>query len=110
MNTMPRPCNHTCATWLVCSQCFLTADGQAGPKPAAWWGHVVELRMADHGLRRVQGLEQLTGLRKACFAHNEISHIQGLEACTALQELSFEVCEKAPAVLLWQPYFMLQVV
>lgn len=48
--------------------------------------------MADHGLRRVQGLEQLTGLRKACFAHNEISHLQGLEACTALQELSFEVC------------------
>ena len=70
----------------------VTTDGQAGPKPAAWWGHVLELRMADHGLRRIQGLEQLTGLRKACFAHNEISHIQGLEACTALQELSFEVC------------------
>ncbi|DBA94023.1 TPA: Leucine-rich repeat-containing protein 9 [Trebouxia sp. C0004] len=67
-----------------------TPDGQVGPKPAAWWGRVVELRMADHGLRRIQGLEQLTGLRKACFAHNEISHIQGLEACTALQELSFE--------------------
>jgi hypothetical protein len=49
--------------------------------------------MADHGLRRIQGLEQLIGLRKACFAHHEISHIQGLEACTALQELSFEVCE-----------------
>ncbi len=117
---MPRPCNHTYLTRLVCSQCLLatdtgqpgvilgieltpkgivsfylllTADGQAGPKPAAWWGHVVELRMADQGLRRIQGLDQLTALRKACFAHNEISHVQGLEACTALQELSFEVSE-----------------
>lgn len=51
--------------------------------------------MANQGLRRVQGLERLTSLRKACFADNEISHIQGLEACTALQELSFEVCGQA---------------
>ena len=76
---------------VIFSYIFLTTDGQAGPKPAAWWSHVVELRMADQGLRRIQGLDQLTALRKACFAHNEISYIQGLEACTALQELSFEV-------------------
>ncbi|DBA66636.1 TPA: Leucine-rich repeat-containing protein 9 [Trebouxia sp. C0005] len=94
--------SHGLLTVPVLEQCASTRllsiwsspDGQASPKaspkPAAWWGRVVELRMADHGLRRVQGLEQLTGLRKACFAHNVISHLQGLEACTALQELSFE--------------------
>lgn len=67
------------------------AEGKSGPRQESWWGEVVELQLADRGLRRVQGLERLVSLRKACFAQNEISHIQGLDACTALQELSLQV-------------------
>ena len=61
-----------------------------GPKTDAGWEQVVEVQMVGRGVRRMQALERLTGLKKASFARNEISHIQGLDACTALQELSFE--------------------
>lgn len=57
------------------------------PKADAWWQKVVEVQMVGRGLRRMQGLERLTNLTRASFARNEISHIQGLDACTALQEL-----------------------
>ena len=52
------------------------------------------------GVRRMQGLERLTSLRKASFARNQISHIQGLDACPALQELSFEARDLALTLLL----------
>ena len=60
---------------------------------------MVEIHMVGRGVRRMQGLERLTGLHKASFARNEISHIQGLDACTALQELSFEArCLDLPCI------------
>lgn len=52
---------------------------------------MVELDLSKQGLRRLQGLDQLVGLRKACFAGNELSLVQGLPACTALQHLSLQV-------------------
>ena len=55
--------------------------------------------MVNRGVRRMQGLERLTSLRRASFAHNEISHIQGLESCTRLQELSFEAMYLMPNTL-----------
>lgn len=61
-----------------------TADG-------SWLSTIVEVNLKGQGLRRLQALEQLTALRKACFADNELSLIQGLSACTALQDLSLQV-------------------
>lgn len=78
------PAAHTCC-----------AEHGKGPKTDAWWDQVVEVQMVGQGVRRMQGLERLTGLKKASFACNEISHIQGLDACTALQELSLEARDLA---------------
>jgi Leucine-rich repeat (LRR) protein len=37
-----------------------------------------------------QNLETLVNLRRASFVDNQISHIEGLSACTALEELCLE--------------------
>lgn len=58
---------------------------------AEWASSIVEVDLKRQGLRRLQGLEQLTNLRKACFADNELSLVQDLSACTALQDLSLQV-------------------
>ena len=68
----------------------ILAECERKPRADAWWEQVVELQIAGRGIRRMQGLERLSSLQRASFAHNEISHIQGLDACLALQELSFE--------------------
>lgn len=82
---------------------MLLAEREKGPKADAWWQKVVEVQLVGRGLRRMQGLERLTSLIKASFARNEISHIQGLDACTALQELSFEVrvCQRTRQLALF---------
>jgi Leucine-rich repeat (LRR) protein len=38
----------------------------------------------------LQNLETLVNLRRASFVDNQISHIEGLSACTALEELCLE--------------------
>ena len=64
-------------------------------------GEVVQLELAGQGIRRVQGLDQLTALRHACLADNELTGLQGLPACTALHHLSLQV---SPALL--HPMFL----
>lgn len=71
------------------------AEHGKGPKTDAWWEQVVDIQVVGRGVRRMQGLEHLIGLKNASFAHNQISHIQALDACTALQELSFEASDPA---------------
>ena len=67
------------------------ADTSVRQVDADWGSSIMEVDLKRQGLRRLQGLEQLTNLRKACFAENELSLIQGLSACIALQDLSFQV-------------------
>lgn len=38
----------------------------------------------------LQNLGQLVNLRRASFADNQISHIEGLDGCSALEELCLE--------------------
>ncbi|GFH31828.1 uncharacterized protein HaLaN_30945, partial [Haematococcus lacustris] len=51
---------------------------------------IQELVLERRHIRRIQSLEGLVNLRRASFADNQISHIEGLSACTALEELCLE--------------------
>ncbi|KAF5838089.1 hypothetical protein DUNSADRAFT_3398 [Dunaliella salina] len=51
---------------------------------------ITELVLERKHIRRLQNLSLLPNLRRASFADNQISHIESLEGCTALEELCLE--------------------
>lgn len=87
--------NYQCLAVLVAEAHGLAGAAGLGQYGETWWGEVVELVVEGRALRRLQSLERLTKLEAASFASNEISRIQGLASCTALQELSLQVIQKS---------------
>lgn len=61
----------------------------------SWAAKVVQLELQGQALRRLQALEQLTALRKVSLADNELTGVQGLTACAALEHLSLKVSSTA---------------
>jgi Leucine-rich repeat (LRR) protein len=55
-----------------------------------WTDMVEELFLDNQGIQQLQHLEHLKNLRRASFAHNELTSMSGLESCTVLEELSLE--------------------
>lgn len=94
------PCTSCKVACAACNAFHKAAVDAAGAKEdlcatvhdSSWWANVVELDLKGQGLRRLQALDELTHLRKACLADNELSVVQGLAACTALLELHLQVC------------------
>jgi hypothetical protein len=56
-----------------------------------WLSTVEQLVVESSGLRRLQYVHQMANLRKASFADNALSRLDGLEQCLALEELCLEV-------------------
>jgi Leucine-rich repeat (LRR) protein len=63
-------------------------EGENGD--AEWLSEVEQLELNHHGLRRLSGLSKLGNLRRASFADNELSRIEGLDDCPLLEELNLE--------------------
>lgn len=55
-----------------------------------WLDSVEELFVDSEGIQKLQHLERLGNLRRASFAHNDLTSMEGLQGCTALEELSLE--------------------
>lgn len=55
-----------------------------------WCGEVESLDLSHMRLRRLSNLERLTRLRRANFADNELTVIEGLGTLSVLEELSLE--------------------
>ncbi|GIL73909.1 hypothetical protein Vretimale_5145, partial [Volvox reticuliferus] len=53
-------------------------------------GSITDLTLERMHIRRLQQLAQLTSLRRASLADNEISSLEGIEGCRMLEELSLE--------------------
>ncbi|GLI61365.1 hypothetical protein VaNZ11_003728 [Volvox africanus] len=53
-------------------------------------GSITDLTLERMHIRRLQQLAQLTSLRRASLADNEISSLEGIEGCRGLEELSLE--------------------
>eukprot|EP01048_Picozoa_sp_COSAG05_P007592 COSAG05_NODE_539_length_8851_cov_3.718693_2_plen_1327_part_00 len=56
----------------------------------SWRQDLLDIELDHCGLRRLQNLEGLVNLRRGSFSDNELTHIEGLEECTALGELLLE--------------------
>lgn len=78
-NTIAEDSSRSCAS--------RTCNDNASMVP---WERVEEIDLSHLQLRRLHGLEQLLGLRRASFCNNELSRIEGLEHCALLEELSLE--------------------
>ncbi|GIL49189.1 hypothetical protein Vafri_5338 [Volvox africanus] len=53
-------------------------------------GFITDLTLERMHIRRLQQLAQLTSLKRASLADNEISSLEGIEGCRGLEELSLE--------------------
>uniref|UniRef100_A0A8B9JS32 Leucine-rich repeat-containing protein 9-like n=1 Tax=Astyanax mexicanus TaxID=7994 RepID=A0A8B9JS32_ASTMX len=59
----------------------------AEPEPG-WTNKITALNLDGQRLARIANLDKLVNLRWASFNNNELSHIEGLEHCPLLEELS----------------------
>ena len=65
--------------------------GVAAPPIVDGWRLTLQELELDHcSIRRLQNLHGLVNLRRASFCDNELTHVEGLEGCTALEELILE--------------------
>jgi Leucine-rich repeat (LRR) protein len=66
-------------------------QGVPVPEIVDGWRNMLQELELDHcGIRRLQNLHGLVNLRRASFCDNELTHVEGLEGCTALEELILE--------------------
>jgi Leucine-rich repeat (LRR) protein len=61
-----------------------------GASADSWRRLVQEVDLDHQGLRKMQNLDGMIGLRRASFCDNELTKIEGLNTCTALEELILE--------------------
>lgn len=63
------------------------------PSPSTrphWLEEMEELILDNQGIQWLQNLDQLPNLRRASFAHNDLTSMKGLQSCMALEELFLE--------------------
>jgi hypothetical protein len=70
------------------------ASAEEGPPAESeeWLWMVDQLVVESSGIRRLQYVHKMANMRKASFADNALSRLDGLEQCLALEELCLEVC------------------